>query len=47
MLDKAVKEINSKTDLEIRWDPVKKGRAVSGIKFFIKDTSQGDLFPAA
>ena len=45
VIDKAVKEINSKTDLEIRWDPVKKGRSVSGIKFYIKDNSQGDLFP--
>ena len=35
-----------KTDLEIAWDPVKKGRAVHGIKFYIKDNSQRDLFPS-
>ncbi|MFT6957679.1 MAG: plasmid replication initiation protein [Halieaceae bacterium] len=47
VLEKAVKEINTKTDLQIRWDPVKKGRAVQGIKFYIKNNSQGDLFPSA
>lgn len=44
VLDKATSEINSKTDLEVSWQPVKKGRAVHGIKFFIKKKSQGDLF---
>ena len=46
VLDKAVKEINSKTDLQIDWEPIKKGRAVAGIKFWVRDKSQGDLFPA-
>ena len=45
VLDKAVSEINSKTDLEVSWEPVKKGRSVAGIKFFIKTSSQPDLFP--
>lgn len=45
VLDKAISEINSKTDLDVSWVPVKKGRAVHGIKFFIKKNSQGDLFP--
>lgn len=45
VLDKAVKEINSKTDLQIDWQPVKKGRAVAGIKFYVRGKSQGDLFP--
>lgn len=45
VLDKAVSEINAKTDLEISWDPVKKGRSVSGIKFFIKTSAQPDMFP--
>ncbi len=44
VLDKAVGEVNDKTDLRISWDPVKKGRTVQGIKFFIKTASQGDLF---
>lgn len=44
VLDKAVSEINDKTDLEISWEPVKKGRAVSGVKFFIGVSSQNDLF---
>jgi plasmid replication initiation protein len=44
VLDKAVNEINEKTDLEIKWEPVKKGRAVTGVKFFIRTSVQSDLF---
>jgi plasmid replication initiation protein len=39
-----VNEINEKTDLEIKWEPVKKGRAVTGVKFFIRTSVQSDLF---
>ena len=44
VLDKAVSEVNNKTDLEVSWEPVKKGRSVSGIKFFIKTSTQPDMF---
>jgi plasmid replication initiation protein len=45
VIDKAVAEINDKTDMDLSWQPVKKGRAVAGIKFFIKTNKQTDLFP--
>lgn len=45
VIDKAVAEINDKTDMALSWQPMKKGRAVSGIKFFIKTNKQTDLFP--
>ena len=45
VIDKAVAEINDKTDMELSWQPVKKGRAVAGIKFFIKTSKQTDMFP--
>jgi plasmid replication initiation protein len=32
--------------MDLSWQPVKKGRAVAGIKFFIKAHKQTDLFPA-
>lgn len=44
VLDKAVSEINAKTDMEIEWQPLKKGRSVTGIKFFVKTNAQADLF---
>lgn len=44
VLDKAVGEVNDKTDLNITWQPIKQGRSVKNIKFFIKTTTQGDLF---
>jgi plasmid replication initiation protein len=47
VLDKAVAEINEKTDMELSWQPVKKGRAVAWIKLLIRTGKQGDLFPSS
>lgn len=46
VLDKAINEINEKTDMDLSWQPVKKGRAVAGIKLFIRTNKQTDLFPS-
>lgn len=35
-LDVATTEINSYTDLEISWEPIKKGKKVGEVKFYIK-----------
>lgn len=37
VLEKATKEINIYTDLEISWEPINKGRKVIQIKFYIKE----------
>jgi plasmid replication initiation protein len=44
VLDKAVTEINDKTDLKVTWQPIKQGRSVEMIKFLITTNTQGDLF---
>lgn len=43
-LDPAVKEINKKTNLRIKYDQIKKGRKVDSLKFFIAEDTQGKLF---
>lgn len=45
VIDKAVAQINEKTGMDLPWQQVKKTRAVSGIKFFIKTNKQTDFFP--
>lgn len=44
VLDKAVAEINDKTNLTVKWEPIKKGRSVVTIKFLIVESKQRDLF---
>lgn len=43
-IDPAIKEISSKDDLIITYQPYKKGRSVAGIHMFVKEDDQGDLF---
>jgi len=44
VLEKAVKEINAKTDLIVDFKTVKTGRSVTGIKFYVTEDQQKDLF---
>jgi plasmid replication initiation protein len=38
VLDISVREINSKTDISFKWEPIKVGRKVDKIKFFLEET---------
>ena len=44
VIQKAVDELNAKSHLKITFEPVKKGRAVSAIKFFFSEDKQQDIF---
>jgi len=44
VIQKAVDEINAKSDYAITYEPIKKGRKVTGIKFYFKESNQADLF---
>lgn len=46
VLDKAIKEINHYTDLDVEYEPIKKGRRVEAIKFTIKRKSGYEGFLA-
>jgi plasmid replication initiation protein len=43
VIDTAVVELNEKADLVIRWEPVKRGRAVHSLRFEFSDNPQGRL----
>ena len=45
VLDLAVSEINEKTDIFIRYDNIKKGRVITGFKFFIEKKKTKDITP--
>jgi plasmid replication initiation protein len=40
VLDSSVAEVNQRTDLELEYEPIRKGRAISGFKFSIKKNAQ-------
>ena len=40
VLQKAIKEINEITDIEVKTEKIRKGRSVSAIKFIVKDKKQ-------
>lgn len=44
VLDKAVKEINAKTNLKVEFTQIKTGRSVTAIKFFVVESKQQDMF---
>lgn len=46
VLDIATKEINQFTTITIRWEPVKTGRKVSHIIFYVNEKSELDIFNA-
>lgn len=43
VLEVATREINLYTDIEVRWEPVTKGRKVIAIKYFIKARDTWDM----
>ena len=43
VIDKAVNEINKKTDLSVSYEKIKKGRDITAIKLLIKDKEQLEL----
>ncbi len=45
VIDPSVAEINKKSDLDVKYVQVKKGRQVSGLIFTVIEKRQGELFP--
>lgn len=43
VIEPAVKELQAKSNLDISWEPIKKGRAVTAVKFVFKEQEQGRL----
>ena len=43
VIDPAVSELKAKSNLEIDWEPVRKGRAVVAVRFVFKEQEQGKL----
>lgn len=43
VIQPAVSELKAKSNLEIDWEPVKKGRAVVAVRFVFKEQEQGKL----
>ena len=43
VIEPAVSELKAKSNLEIDWEPVKKGRAVVAVRFVFKEQEQGKL----
>lgn len=46
VLDIATREINQFTNLEIKWEPVTKGRKVIQVTFYMRDKNQAEVFKA-
>jgi len=46
VLEVATREINQYTNLEIKWEPVTKGKKVIQVTFYIKKRSQAEIFKA-
>lgn len=44
VIDKAIDELNQKSDLDVSWEPVKRGRTIHAIKLKVKLKQQFDLF---
>lgn len=44
VLEIATREINQFTTLKMRWEPIKKGRKVVEIEFYIQDKTESELF---
>lgn len=44
VLEIATKEINLYTDIEVSWEPIKKGRKVIQVKFFINQRDQWGIY---
>ncbi len=44
VIDPAVKEINQKSNIEVTWDPMKRGRTIHAIRFNFHEKSQRSLF---
>lgn len=42
-IEKSVKELREKVNLEIKWEPVKEGRAVKSLRFIWKDAEQIEM----
>lgn len=47
VLDLAVSEINEKTDVFIKYNNIKKGRVITGFKFFVEKKKTKDITPKA
>lgn len=45
VLEKASRDINSKTFLDFEWEPIKQGRAVVSVKFFFREKRKGPWRP--
>lgn len=43
VIEPAVKELQAKSNLDIKWEPVKEGRSVKSIRFTFKEQDQGKL----
>jgi plasmid replication initiation protein len=43
VIEPAVSELKTKSNLEIDWEPVRKGRAVVAVRFVFKEQEQGQL----
>lgn len=43
VIDPAVSELQAKSNLDIKWEPVKEGRTVKAIRFTFKEQNQGKL----
>ena len=46
VIDKGCDEVNLKTDVNVEWEPLKEGKAVTGIKFFFSQKSVPLEIPA-
>lgn len=44
ILDRACTELTRKSDLEVSWEPVKKGRTIQAVRFSVKVKDQLDFF---
>ena len=43
VIEPAIKELQAKSNLDIKWEPVKEGRSVKAIRFTFKEQDQGRL----
>ena len=43
VIEPAVKELQAKSNLDIKWEPVKEGRSVKSIRFTFKEQDQRKL----